>query len=288
MLQITETPRQLAMIFAAATLFSLFLLAISVDTFQFTDSVPDPVAQDKPSDVIESATQPIQQTVGNATLYEWDLVRLAISLLVVGCIIWYILYRLGVQQTMILLLFLGSVCVLAVVGIYFAERPEPDIEDAGLMAETGAGSVAVFEPYTADWLTWATSLLISIVVAGGAYWWWRRGQSPDSEDDAIADLAAAALANLDDGILFEDVILQSYLDMQTAVRERLKLGRQASMTTREFEDFLVSHGLPADALQALTRLFERVRYGAYKVNPADKQTARTALQAIVAASRGQT
>jgi hypothetical protein len=47
------------------------------------------------------------------------------------------------------------------------------------------------------------------------------------------------------------------------------------MTTGEFENLLETAGLPHDPIHQLTQLFDAVRYGNWKPNPADEQKGYT-------------
>jgi len=68
--------------------------------------------------------------------------------------------------------------------------------------------------------------------------------------------------------------------MEQTVQRAYGLNRRASMTPREFERRLVNAGVDADAVDRLTRLFERVRYGNQEIDPTDEAEAESCLAAI--------
>ena len=78
-----------------------------------------------------------------------------------------------------------------------------------------------------------------------------------------------------------DVIMNCYFRMSRAVSERRQLTRSESMTPAEFALQLERAGLPGDAVQRLTRLFEGVRYGGRRSGPKDVNEAVSALTSIL-------
>ena len=57
------------------------------------------------------------------------------------------------------------------------------------------------------------------------------------------------------------------------------------MTVREFEVFLVDNGLPKEAIQTLSRLFEQVRYGGTLEDTRQEELALSCLTDIVNACK---
>ena len=71
------------------------------------------------------------------------------------------------------------------------------------------------------------------------------------------------------------------------VKEEKGVARESAMTVREFEEQLVSKGLPEEAVQTLSRLFEQVRYGSMATSTREEDMAVASLNAIVEACGGQ-
>ena len=118
-------------------------------------------------------------------------------------------------------------------------------------------------------LTYLVSVAV-ILLTFGLLLWLRRGwlasRTPPTKSaetiDALAAAARSSLRDLSEGRDWQDAILNCYARMTDAVSRRRGLVRDTSMTTTEFALRLEQAGLPAQAVQRLTRLFEAVRYGA--------------------------
>jgi hypothetical protein len=127
-------------------------------------------------------------------------------------------------------------------------------------------------------------LLTLLVLALLAYRWWMRSRSRRHASlYAIADIAQSSLDDLASGRDLGDVIIQSYARMNEVVSSRRGLQRHQAATPREFATRLEMAGLPADAVNRLTRLFESVRYGARKSDQSDVKEAATCLASILQA-----
>ncbi len=135
-----------------------------------------------------------------------------------------------------------------------------------------------------------TSYLISFLIAllfVLALWFiyraWKKyvaaNQSPLRE---IAKIARASLREIASGRDSSDVIIKCYLHMSDVVADKRKLYRNDAMTPREFAVRLERAGLPAEAVQNLTRLFETVRYGDRKSGPREVNEAVGCLNTILA------
>ena len=80
-----------------------------------------------------------------------------------------------------------------------------------------------------------------------------------------------------------DAVLRCYRDMSRVLGERQGLARAQSATPREFEAQLAAAGLRDEHIRRLTRLFERVRYGARRADAGEEREALACLTAIVQA-----
>jgi hypothetical protein len=112
---------------------------------------------------------------------------------------------------------------------------------------------------------------------------WRRLNRSTGPLPGLEDQATAALRSLRQGEDPSNVIIRCYRDMSRAVQRHRGLRRDTAMTPREFEAALVKWGLPAQAVGALTRLFEQVRYGGKPLAAGQEQLAIQSLQSVLSA-----
>jgi hypothetical protein len=112
---------------------------------------------------------------------------------------------------------------------------------------------------------------------------WRRYQrfNRDKPLEEIARIARSSLDDLTSGRNSSDVIINCYLRMSDVVSDRRQLHREIAMTPHEFAVRLEQAGLPGDAVNRLTRLFEGVRYGDRKSGPKDTNEAVSCLKTIL-------
>lgn len=137
---------------------------------------------------------------------------------------------------------------------------------------TGAAAPEFTPPQSASWWAYVLSfglLLLVLFIAWKAYSFWKELNAPSSDlaKGRIAKIARASILDLSAGRESSDVILNCYYRMSDAVSHRKNLNRNASMTPSEFAARLEAEGIPSDAVRALTRLFESVRYGGQRSNP---------------------
>ncbi|MCS7061333.1 MAG: DUF4129 domain-containing protein [Anaerolineae bacterium] len=144
-----------------------------------------------------------------------------------------------------------------------------------------------FDPNAPDWLVLAVSVLLALVLAGLitaiGFGIARRRRTTTLEQ--VAQQAEQAVADLQAGGEFRDIIIRCYREMSRTVQEARGVRRAASMTPREFVTLLQTMGLPAEPVQQLTLAFEAVRYGHAHPTPEQEQAAIEYLRAIVNACR---
>jgi hypothetical protein len=138
--------------------------------------------------------------------------------------------------------------------------------------------------------------LAGLVVAacfGAVLWsaqrWWQRREAAlalRKPVEELGDIARDSLDRLSAGGSWDDVIMESYVRMSQVVGQRRGLIRRADMTPGEFALRLQTAGLPAEAVHTLTRLFEKVRYGARAPSPEETGEAVRSLTAILDYCRG--
>lgn len=152
-----------------------------------------------------------------------------------------------------------------------------------------SGSIPpAFQPPSINpWMTYLISLgvfLALLILTWIAYRWWEHGHARRAS--SLFDIAGIARSSLDDlaaGRDWGDVIIQAYARMNAVVSDKRGLPRPEAATPREYAIRLESAGLPSEAVNRLTRLFESVRYGARKSDQADINDAVACLNSILRA-----
>ena len=110
-----------------------------------------------------------------------------------------------------------------------------------------------------------------------------RFYTPKPGVDEIAEIARAALDELSGGKTSKNVIIRCYLDMNRVVEEKRGLAREDAETPAEFAWQLERLGLPREAVDGLTGVFERVRYGGKEADADEIKEARRCLTVILKA-----
>ncbi len=133
------------------------------------------------------------------------------------------------------------------------------------------------------WLAVVVTILVAIPTLLLLWFLWRRLNPPQEPTtlEILTDEAEEALATLRAGGDLKETILRCYADMSRILSRQRNINRQQAMTPREFEDHLAQAGFHSDHIQRLTRLFERVRYGAKSVGQCEELEAVDCLSAIV-------
>jgi len=146
--------------------------------------------------------------------------------------------------------------------------------------------VPVFTPpQSISWTAYLVSFGIAvllIILAWKLNTVWRELNTPaDSSVKKLAGIARSSLRDLSSGRDSTDVIMNCYYRMSDVVLEKKQINRNTSMTPSEFVLYLEQAGLPADAVQRLTRLFESARYGSRKLDSLAVNEAVTCLTTIL-------
>lgn len=196
----------------------------------------------------------------------------------------------------------GLITILVFVGLYmgiislyraFYEPPEQeeyDVLQKPAEPERLPADLLDNPPDVTDWISILTTGGIILTIGAAAWFFWRNrdrflNRKPPLE--IITDEVGAALADLRAGADLKDAVMRCYYDMGQSLRKGMGLVRQEGMTPREFEAVLEKAGLPSPAVQQLTRLFERVRYGRQAASERDTLEAVDCLEAIIQAAQGQ-
>jgi hypothetical protein len=165
-----------------------------------------------------------------------------------------------------------------------AEAPQatPVLEEGGVAVSGEAGDLDEAPP---GWLLWGTivslSLIVALVMVGvGRFLFSHRTRQPPPLAE-LATQAEEAVAAIRAGADLQDTVVLCYYRMSQTLHEQRGIWRETAMTPREFETYLTRSGLPGEPVQRLTRLFEKVRYGAKAIGAEDERQALSSLGAIV-------
>ncbi len=100
---------------------------------------------------------------------------------------------------------------------------------------------------------------------------------------SVSQIAQEAIEDIQAGSDLRNAIVRCYFEMCRALQGVGRLERSKATTPRELARQLESAGIAGEYSQRLTRLFEKVRYGAETLGKNEEQEAIICLQAIVQA-----
>jgi hypothetical protein len=187
--------------------------------------------------------------------------------------------------------------LLWLLALYVVMRGRPDLLEEFQLQPSGFSSPDGLKLRTVDfaasfpqWAVLLTTIGLAVFTAaalvGAAWFLWRRSRPPASPLEELAREAQEALDALEDGAEVKDTVMRCYFEMSRVLSEQRGLRRAKAMTPREFERQLKETGLPDRHVEQLTRLFERVRYGARVPEEEEEHQAIACLTAIVQACKG--
>ena len=165
-----------------------------------------------------------------------------------------------------------------------AGTPEPtQVSDVATgVAVEGAGGMDAAAP---EWLIWAAivtlALILALLLVGAVRLLLRYRVRQPSPLTELAEQAEDAAEAIRAGADLHDTVLLCYYRMSQTLQERRGIWRERAMTPREFETYLERSGVPVEHVRRLTRLFEKVRYGAKMIEAEDERQALSSLGAIV-------
>jgi hypothetical protein len=142
--------------------------------------------------------------------------------------------------------------------------------------------VEYIPPEVSPWVSYGLALVFLMIVVGIGWWMLSRRKQPASPYAALAEIARTTLVDLEAGRDWGDAVQNCYYRMTRAVQEWRGIQRRESMTALEFAGYLASAGLPGEAVNRLTGVFERVRFGGKKTTPEDIKEATDCLTKILA------
>ena len=285
--------RWLLLIISVVILAALVVLASSLHDVHFEPGRPLVMrgTSAPPIDI------PITETISKTPLWKILLLWLAF---VINIVLFFLLLPPDVRKRILRQVLSFALGVLAiVVALRYDLIKLPVIEGApreeqnfGTGGAGGDAPVAGFQPpaMTQWWLFLISFLVLAVflVLLWLAYRWWARSSTAGLSE--LGEIGAIARSSLDDiaaGREWTDVIIQSYRRMSDTVSHRRGLQRHWAATPREYAARLEQAGLPANAVERLTRLFESARYGGRPSTQSDINEAVACLNSILQAC-GQT
>jgi Domain of unknown function (DUF4129) len=163
------------------------------------------------------------------------------------------------------------------------EQRSPVGTNAPLTAPQAGEPFPSFVANPAPWLIIVISVILAALLIGAIWFLWRRMRAQAPPLVRLADEAQVALTGLQAGSDLKDTVLRCYREMSQILSEQRGIARPRDMTAREFEQRLAAVGLRDEHVRQLTRLFERVRYGARQASEREEREAIACLTAIVQA-----
>jgi hypothetical protein len=148
-----------------------------------------------------------------------------------------------------------------------------------------AVDTTVAEPEHSNPLGWfigAAALVGLVLVLRPSLPRLRRRREYDA-DASVATSAAEADAAIRRGEQVLAVVIRCYREMLEAYQDTRFAGRVTVLTPRELADRLKRSGVPAEAADGLTNLFERARYGKIELSKEQETAAIDHLKAIIGA-----
>jgi hypothetical protein len=274
------------LLLAALALAALTVLAVSLDEIPFRG------AQRFVRE--ESPPMPVPVIVGEVNTVEiplWQQLMVLMLFVVLVVLVGLLMSPEGRKRMFRLLLRMG----VTIWALYFLFKNYGDElfglnlqrPDSDPLVDEMAVPMPVFEPpQVSPVFSYLISFAFALVLLGLVwlfYRGWHRylGPQPGKPLDEIARIARSSLADLSSGRNSSDVIVNCYLRMSDVVSHKRHLQRGIAMTPREFAIRLEQAGLPGDAVNRLTRLFEAVRYGDRKSGPKDVNEAVHCLKTIL-------
>jgi hypothetical protein len=220
----------------------------------------------------------------------WQRIAAFVSLVLLVCVAIGLIFSRRLRRELLRRLIGMFFAVLLIYLVLSALRADPGQEERSPAGTNGAFPAPVagellptFAANPTSWLIFAISVLLVALLLGGIWYFWRRLRAQESPLARLADEAQLALADLQSGSDLKDTVLRCYREMSQILSEQRGIARPRDMTPREFEQQLAAAGLRDEHIRQLTRLFERVRYGARQAGEREEREAVACLSAIARA-----
>ncbi len=107
-----------------------------------------------------------------------------------------------------------------------------------------------------------------------------RRRSGSAEETSLQETARAAVREAEAGGDVLQTVVRCYRDMLELYRQSRYAGRYNALTPRELTKRLVEAGVPREAAEGLTELFERARYGTITLTPEEETAALDHMRVI--------
>jgi len=191
-----------------------------------------------------------------------------------------------------ILIFCGTCIVLFSLMHYIPwgkfQSQTPNLRIQGPIGDQGRlpPSAEAIIPNPPWWLVLMVSLALSALILGALLFFWRRLRRRANPLELVRQEVQKTLEELRAGADLEEGVIRCYFEMSQVLKRQRGFERQPAMTTREFETYLEETGLPGVHVRRLTRLFEKVRYGAKNLDELEDREAIACLTAIVQACEG--
>jgi hypothetical protein len=278
-------------------IITLLLLAITLSQLELTYGLAGPIHINLP---FSKTTDTAPATGGKELDYQgldfWDvLYRIVLWVLLPIAILYYTISafvssegRAQALAIVIVLLFFLMLGLIMQAVQQEATIPTPTpvpAEEGFALPVTPLPERETVATQSPEWLVWAiaAALALFLIAVGGTLFRRLRRPAPPTLEQ-ISQQAQETLAEVRTGTVdLKDAVTRCYLQMSEALREQRNMKRPESMTPREFEHRLVEAGLPKGDVRRLTRLFEKVRYGAWVPGLVEEREAVSCLSAIVRA-----
>lgn len=276
----TDASRRKTFFLLLLTLLCVLLLASSLSNMQLQPGLPFPTGSGEEKG--GAAT-----TGGNLTekllpTFIQGLAALAFILLLFY-IAYNFIFHFNWKQNLPLIILLAFLLIL-VMALPGTLAGEPDA-GAGEIAAAPSEAMPVIEtsllgapPAT---LIWVIFIALILCISAAGVWWFSRRPDPGQEDNQVLQEAQNAVAALQSGQAFKDVMIQCYTQMSRVLQEEQGLKRGQAMTAREFEQSLAASGIPQQPVHQLTLLFEAARYSDQPLGQEEEQTGLECLAAII-------
>ncbi len=282
--------RWLLLIISLLIVAAIGVLAASLHDVRFEPGRP----LSRPGSSSTALVPPLPGVVAQIPLWKILLVWAAF---VINLVVFFLLLPPKVRKRILRQMISFALSVLAIVlALHYkliqlpdlsVQQPEDEPNSALGPGSANAPAGAFQPPAMSQWWLILVSfavLAVFLVLLWLAYRWWIVGSARRfSNLDAIGAIARSSLNDIAAGQEWTDVIIQSYARMSEAVSRQRGLERHWAATPREFAERLEQSGLPAHAVERLTRLFESARYGGRSSSQSDINEAVACLNSILQA-----
>ncbi len=258
------------MVAAGLAVLMLIFLAAGLGNLHFQPGRPISLGE---SETIHLSFEGIAEEISNIPIWDqvvfWGLVFLVV-------IIVSLLLSPELRKRIILFFLrfvLFAVALFYILKNFSSSFIELDSEEAtaveGIPQAGVESATTVFTPpHVSPIFLYMISLGVVLILAVIAYfvsrWWLQRQRLRKASQplERLAEVTRSSLADISSGMGWENAIVKCYLRMSNVVATQRGLIRRMDLTPSEFAMRLEKAGLPGEAVQQLTNLFEAARYGA--------------------------